>query len=385
MNSVLNRLKLKYSLDLVLHAFVLMFIIGTGFSFAHAGQKCDDSAKKSSDACNGHSSGCPDQQSAMDAAAAQVSADNGTTAGIGATSAQQCTAQQTRSNDLSSLSNLTAQCCTSASNKCKQDCDSDKQGVDKNDKTKQAQDDSKKSQCQTDSQNAATASAQGAQQAAAAGGNAACAAASSNAALPALPAAPAASTTTPDTPTLPTPPPTPVVCPSGQQADQNNNCVAINQLASGAQLAGPGTPNAPGIGSSPGIGSTTLSNGSASSGAAAASGGGGSSGGSGGGIAGGEAAAALKISQKKEAEQKALLAKLSGGDGGGGGGGNYGSHYDSDGSLSPFKLPSSLGKKAGLAGMTLKPIDGITGPTDASLFEKVSKQYQRQKPKLFTD
>ena len=41
-------------------------------------------------------------------------------------------------------------------------------------------------------------------------------------------------------------------------------------------------------------------------------------------------------------------------------------------------LPGSKYKTRGIAGMSVKSVDGITGPTGPSLWEKATRQYQEQ-------
>jgi hypothetical protein len=128
-------------------------------------------------------------------------------------------------------------------------------------------------------------------------------------------------------------------------------------------------------------------------------GGGGPSGGgfgSGGGGAGnGEGGAAASGVDKN------VISGVSGGGGGGafggGGGGGYGAGAGGGGKggmlsglMDKFNLSKFLPKKKdfkqrGIAGMSVAPADGITGPMGPSLFEKVTSQYQRQKGNLLQD
>ncbi len=41
-------------------------------------------------------------------------------------------------------------------------------------------------------------------------------------------------------------------------------------------------------------------------------------------------------------------------------------------------LPGSKYKTRGIAGMSVKSVDGITGPTGPSIWEKATRQYQEQ-------
>lgn len=80
---------------------------------------------------------------------------------------------------------------------------------------------------------------------------------------------------------------------------------------------------------------------------------------------------------------------LGAGGGGGGGGGGRGSG-SGDGFFSKFNLKKFLPSKKdyknrGLAGMSVQATDGITGPMGPSIWEKVSNQYQVQKPNLIQD
>lgn len=77
---------------------------------------------------------------------------------------------------------------------------------------------------------------------------------------------------------------------------------------------------------------------------------------------------------------------LGGAGGGGGGGGglarNNGGAGKDGGFLDKFNLkrflPGSKYKTRGIAGMSVKSVDGITGPMGPSLFEKATRQYQEQ-------
>ncbi|CAN5724717.1 hypothetical protein BH10BDE1_BH10BDE1_29690 [soil metagenome] len=74
-----------------------------------------------------------------------------------------------------------------------------------------------------------------------------------------------------------------------------------------------------------------------------------------------------------------------GGSGGGGGGGlarNNGKAAGGGSLMDKFNLkrflPGSKYKTRGIAGMSVKSVDGITGPMGPSLFEKATRQYQEQ-------
>jgi uncharacterized membrane protein YgcG len=120
-------------------------------------------------------------------------------------------------------------------------------------------------------------------------------------------------------------------------------------------------------------------------------GGGGPSGGFGGGGGGSDGGGAAG-----KGSDKSAISGLAGGSGsgvGGAGGGSSGSR-SVRGTLNSLLeklnlkklLPSSKDYKTrGLAGMSIKSSDGITGPMGPSLFEKVSTQYQRQKTNLILD
>jgi hypothetical protein len=389
--NVSNRLKLfnqyaKFAKMTRIFAMLTGLTLFIFISTAQAGQNCNTAASNAKKGCNSDFSGCPEQQAAGTAAQSQMSAGSGATAAAGSTSAAQCQAQQTQSNNLSNLTNLVGQCCASAIKKCDQACTADA----KTDPQSQvAIDNQNKQGCDGLTANATAATGQSAEQAGNAGTNSACNGAQSAAAIPALPALPAAPTAAvpsvdPSALAASTPLPN---CAAGQQLDANNNCVSTNQVAADSQAVGPATPI--GTASSPN-GITSLADGSAAvGGAASAAGGGGSgSGGSGGflggGGSGGEAAAALKASEVKDAQNRILLSKLDPGGGGGGGGSGGGERFGDSPGISPFKMPG-LDKKKNPAGMTVKAVDGITAPTGATLFEKISQQYQRQKPKLFND
>lgn len=119
----------------------------------------------------------------------------------------------------------------------------------------------------------------------------------------------------------------------------------------------------PGIGGAP-------SNGVASNGNS------GSSGGS--GIPLGSGTSAVPVDAKND--KVSTAAKGSGssdGGGGGGGGGGFGGRgfAPSEADLQDFQ--KKLAQKS-VSGMTIKPVDGITGPLGESIFEKVTKQYRLQ-------
>jgi hypothetical protein len=76
--------------------------------------------------------------------------------------------------------------------------------------------------------------------------------------------------------------------------------------------------------------------------------------------------------------------------GGGGGGKGDGSGGSGKSFFDKFNLAKFLPNKKdygsrGLAGMSVQSKDGVTGPMGPSLWEKVSNQYQQQKPKLIQD
>lgn len=89
---------------------------------------------------------------------------------------------------------------------------------------------------------------------------------------------------------------------------------------------------------------------------------------------------------KTASQQAAAVAKgtvsvggMEGGGGGGGGGRSASGHM-------PEALPYGVKQKINaLSGMSVKAVDGITGPMGASLFEKVSTQYRRQKAIMIQD
>ena len=382
MRNVLNRLE-KFNPNVKLAKMMRVFALLTGLtlfifiSTARAGQNCNTAASNANKGCNSDFSGCPDQQAAGTAAQSQMASGSGATAAAGATQAGQCQAQQTQSNNLSNLTSLVGQCCASAIKKCDQACDQDAKT---DPQSQMATDKQNRSGCDKLTANVTAANGQSAEQAANAAGNAACKAATS--AMPALPAAPTApAATDPSALAASTPLPN---CAAGQQLDANNNCVSTNQVAADSQVVGPATPI--GTASSPN-GTTRLADGTAPAGGAASTAGGGSGSGGSGGFSGGagvgEAAAALKASEAKDAQNRILLSKLDAG-GGGGGGSGVGERFGDSPGFSPFKMPG-LDKKKNPPGMTVKAVDGITAPTGASLFEKISQQYQRQKPKLFND
>lgn len=79
------------------------------------------------------------------------------------------------------------------------------------------------------------------------------------------------------------------------------------------------------------------------------------------------------------------FAATSGGSGGGrGSGGSEGSSGGGGFNLKDY-LPKNDYKARGLAGMSIEAKDGVTGPMGPSIWEKVSNQYQTQKPTLFQD
>jgi uncharacterized membrane protein YgcG len=116
-------------------------------------------------------------------------------------------------------------------------------------------------------------------------------------------------------------------------------------------------------------------------------GGGGGLGGRGGGDEGGHAPSTI---------DKNVITGQSGGSGGGlaaggggGGGGNFGGSGRSDGGNDKIDLsqwlPKGKYKALNIGGMSIKADDGITGPMGPSIWEKVSNQYQQQKPRLIPE
>jgi hypothetical protein len=94
----------------------------------------------------------------------------------------------------------------------------------------------------------------------------------------------------------------------------------------------------------------------------------------------------------EEPQKASVIQGVSGGAGGGGGGsgpgpggrdGNGGGR-EGQGNLDLSKyLPKA--KTQNLGGMSISSKDGITGPMGPTLFEKVSNQYQQQKPNMIQD
>ena len=79
---------------------------------------------------------------------------------------------------------------------------------------------------------------------------------------------------------------------------------------------------------------------------------------------------------------------LAAGGGGGGGAGNLGGSLgkERDGKIDLSQwLPKGKYKALNIGGMSIKADDGITGPMGPSIWEKVSNQYQQQKPSLIPD
>jgi hypothetical protein len=76
-----------------------------------------------------------------------------------------------------------------------------------------------------------------------------------------------------------------------------------------------------------------------------------------------------------------------GGGAGGGGGGGTGKGGGGKNAAGGFDLSKYLPKAAtrGVAGMSISAKDGVTGPLGPSIWEKVSNQYQLQKPNMIQD
>ena len=169
--------------------------------------------------------------------------------------------------------------------------------------------------------------------------------------------------------------------------------------AGGTQLTGPGSaprPYAPmsgtdgvvptGLGSpAPTTGANVGQQGGGGGGGVGSAGGGGPAGGGGEDPGGGA-----------PVDKQSMIGGVSGGGGGGSGvpGNPYGSGSgkgDGDkGFFDKFNLSKFLPSKKnfgsrGLAGMSLQSKDGITGPMGPSIWEKVTNQYQVQKPKMIQD
>lgn len=173
--------------------------------------------------------------------------------------------------------------------------------------------------------------------------------------------------------------------------------------SSGGVAGGPGTPGKPfspdvplgGTPNSPEAGQAQMASGNR--GEEGGGGGGGfGSGGGGGGMLGGGGEGGYGGSG---IDKNVITGQSSGGGGGGGlsggygggggGGGSRGSGYGGGGG-SGFNMKNFLPNKRdyknrGLAGMTVKSTDGITGPMGPSLWEKVTNQYQIQKSKLIPE
>ena len=192
------------------------------------------------------------------------------------------------------------------------------------------------------------------------------------------------------------------ICASNPASPICGNGNGGSQLAGGAggtQLSGPGSaprPYAPTSGpdgvTPTGLGSPAPSTG-ANVGQQGGGGGGGIGGGSGGGPGGGGGG---EDPGGAPVDKQSMIGGVSGGGGGGSGvpGNPYGSGGkggDGDkGFFDKFNLSKFLPSKKnfgsrGLAGMSLQSKDGITGPMGPSIWEKVTNQYQVQKPKMIQD
>jgi hypothetical protein len=116
---------------------------------------------------------------------------------------------------------------------------------------------------------------------------------------------------------------------------------------------------------------------------------------SGNGALGGGGEASGRGGAASVGSDKNAITGLAGGGGGGVGGRGGGSSSSGvrgalSGLMDKFNLKKFLPnnkdyKSRGLAGMSVPAKDGITGPMGPSLFEKVSSQYQKQKPALLQD
>ena len=109
----------------------------------------------------------------------------------------------------------------------------------------------------------------------------------------------------------------------------------------------------------------------------------GGSGGSGGfaGFGSGSSSPNAKVKEQLPPIGKPVAAATEGGGGGGGGGRGGGG----PGQMPPDPQLIERHKRKGLGGMTVKAVDGITGPMGDSLFEKISKQYKRQASGMISD
>lgn len=168
--------------------------------------------------------------------------------------------------------------------------------------------------------------------------------------------------------------------------------------AGGTQLTGPGSaprPYAPTSGTD-GVVPTGLGSPAPTTGANVGQQGGGGGGGVGSAGGGGPAGGGGEDPGGAPVDKQSMIGGVSGGGGGGSGvpGNPYGSGSgkgDGDkGFFDKFNLSKFLPSKKnfgsrGLAGMSLQSKDGITGPMGPSIWEKVTNQYQVQKPKMIQD
>lgn len=360
---------------------------------ARASDECEATEPKTDSACNNpNDTTTGDESGQMTKLADDFKSAGSSTGNIGNNQANQCENQQ-KVQDLSrQLSQLKGKACENMINKCAETCE--KEAKDNDSKADQYQSTNPglaqqhrekarkkrevKSRCEKNMDNVAKAAEQAGQNADRAGTNSQCNQQSSQ-----QPEQPQQQQQ--DEKPSPTPAPTPTpplncllpsnasnpACPQAGKIDSDSN--KIGMFSGGGSEAAAGGSAAGGL---PGAGSSAASYTEGSSQAALGSSDG--SGGGGGGDFGSLGSSASASTSQDEAEEKAARSGDGFGVGGGGGGGRGGG---GPGNMPPDPHIVSM-KRKGLAGMTVKAVDGITGPMGDSLFEKVSQQYKRQMSNL---
>jgi hypothetical protein len=345
--------------------------------------KCEKDLKQSSTTCQTKSlEGMdPSAQSLND----EIGTLNSSTGGIGNNQANQCQNQKARSEKSSQLANKKANACSqfaaACASSCKEAADEHKRKADltqdagtkaqENKKSKEFQ--GKADTCKnTDAPRAAEAQKQADSDAANAGTNNKCQEQSSTKPDDKKPEDKKSDDPSATQQALSAP----IDCSASSNAGVGG-CPGVGKT-SGLSLSssGGGTSGkaSPASTADLGLGTKAIDGGSSNSPSATGSSGGGSGGGSGGfGSSGGSAATAKAAQDKADPKLNAGGSGASGGGGGGGSGGGGRGRGDND-----PDMPNFLAKNKGIAGMSLKAVDGITGPSGKSLFEKVSTQYQLQ-------
>lgn len=381
---------------------IALICFGVTLSFStelRAAEECEKLEPKTDSACNDpNDTTTGDESGQMSRLAEEFKAAGRSTGSIGNNQANQCENQQ-RVQDLSrQLSQLKGQACQNMITKCAETCEKEAQDYDAKAQQVQAtnpglaqqyRDKARKkreirSRCEENETNVARALEQAAQNAERANTNAQC----NQQSAQQQPQQPQQNDQQRPSPT-PAPTPTPPLNCNDPLSASNPLCAHRGKPDDSAQLGffkgGSGVE----VGGSGLSGSSEYRDPSSSlieGGSAATSGSGYAAGGGDGGSMGfggwGSSGSSMDTDKPETASGAQTSKNSLVADGGGGGGGRGGG---GPGPVPPDpQLVERINQKK-LGGMTVKAVDGITGPMGASLFEKVSQQYRRQMSNLLPE